>query len=128
MKSTLAPTPGAIVRVWFPESESVMQPGPKFRPVLVLAVCCESNEGPRALVAYGTSQRTDRYSRGEVVVPRSLVPSLECDTKFCLTKAIWLPLSREYFSSNGRQPAPTPFPLERLPNLRQALEESGLKL
>ena len=29
---------GAIVRVWFPESEAVMQPGPKFRPALVLDV------------------------------------------------------------------------------------------
>jgi len=128
MKSTLAPTPGAIVRVWFPESETVMHPGPKFRPVLVLAVSCDSKEAPRALVAYGTSQRTDRYARGEVVVPRSRAPSLECDTKFCLTKAIWLPLSNEYFSSNGRQQSPIQFPVERLPNLRQALEESGIRL
>jgi len=29
---------GTIVRVWFPESEAGMQPGPKCRPALVLDV------------------------------------------------------------------------------------------
>ena len=43
--SLLAP-PGAIVRVWFPETETVMQPGPKFRPCLVLEVD-DSSKVPR---------------------------------------------------------------------------------
>ena len=57
--SLLAP-PGAIVRVWFPETETVMQPGPKFRPCLVLEVD-DSSKVPLVLVAYGTSQHTERY-------------------------------------------------------------------
>ena len=38
MKYLSAPV-GAIVRVWFPESEAVLVPGPKLRPCIVLAEC-----------------------------------------------------------------------------------------
>lgn len=41
---------GAVVRVWFPESETVMQPGPKFRPGLILGFD-DSNGRRKVLVA-----------------------------------------------------------------------------
>lgn len=125
MRTLLAPPPvGAIVRCWFPESESVMSPGPKFRPVLVLMVDDESIPVPRVLVAYGTSQHTERNARGEFTAPRSVVPELDCDTKFCLKQAVWLPMSREYFTARGRQSLPIAIPARLHPMLARALHEA----
>lgn len=109
MQTFLAPV-GAIVRVWFPEAESIMRAGPKFRPCLVLAEDREKSIVPQVLVAYGTSQNTERCARGEFVAPKGLVPCLDSDTKFCLTRAIWLPLAQEYFATRGRQPMPIAIP------------------
>lgn len=122
MKTLFAPL-GAVVRVWFPETESVMLPGPKFRPCLVLAVDHEGSI-PRVLVAYGTSQQTQRCALGEFTAPRSMLPDLEKDTKFCLTKAIWLPLTREYFAVRGRQPSPAAIPPGLIAVMRRAYLEA----
>lgn len=125
MRTLLAPPPvGTVVRCWFPESESVMVPGPKFRPVLVLAVDDESSRVPRVLVAYGTSQHTERNALGEFLAPRSLVPELECDTKFCLKQAFWLPLTREYFAARGRQSVPVVLPTRLHSVLLRAYHEA----
>ena len=122
--SLLAP-PGAIVRVWFPETETVMQPGPKFRPCLVLEVD-DSSKVPRVLVAYGTSQHTERYGRGELVVKTIHTPELERDTKICLSKTVWLPLSRVYFASHGKQPPVAILPRTLYGELARAMREVGL--
>ncbi len=125
MRTPLAPPPvAAVVRCWLPEVESVLVPGPKFRPVLVMAVDDESHVVPRVLVAYGTSQHTERVALGEFVAPRSVVPELECDTKFCLRRALWLPLSCEYFAARGRQPMPVALPARLTPLLMRAFHES----
>lgn len=124
MRTLLAPQVGEIVRCWFPESESVMVPGPKFRPVLVLAVDDESRPVSRVLVAYGTSQHTERSALGEFVAPRSLIPELDCDTKFCLRQALWLPLSSEYFASRGRQSLPVAIPARLHTLLMRAFHEA----
>ena len=122
--SLLAP-PGAIVRVWFPETETVMQPGPKFRPCLVLEVD-DSSKVPRVLVAYGTSQHTERYGRGELVVKTIQAPELERDTKICLNKTMWLPLTRVYFASHGKQPSAVALPRSVHSELLRALREAYL--
>ena len=122
--SLLAP-PGAIVRVWFPETETVMQPGPKFRPCLVLEVD-DSSKVPRVLVAYGTSQHTERYGRGGLVVKTIQAPELERDTKICLTKTMWLPLTRVYFTSHGKQPSAVALPRSLHSELLRALREACL--
>ena len=122
--SLLAP-PGAIVRMWFPETETVMQPGPKFRPCLVLEVD-DSSKVPRVLVAYGTSQHTERYGRGELVVKTIQAPELERDTKICLNKTMWLPLTRVYFASHGKQPRVAFLPRTLYGELARAMREVGL--
>ena len=101
----LAAPVGAIVRVWFPETEDVMSAGSKFRPCLVLAGR-QTNHGVEVLVAYGTSQNTQARGIGEFTVAKDLQVSIEKDTKFCLTRRIWLPLTKNLFCINGRQPAP----------------------
>ena len=105
---------GAIVRVWFPESEAVMEPGPKFRPALVLDVSNGPNGRREALVAYGTSQNTRSCQLGEFTVKSGDAHALDRDTKFCLKRAVWLPLSREYFVGPAKftQP-PRPSDLRR---------------
>ena len=95
MKYLSAPV-GAVVRVWFPESEAVLVPGPKLRPCIVLAE--EIRDGrPMVLVGYGTSQNTWGRDIGEFTVQAGLYNSLPKDTKFRLKRAIWLPLRREDF-------------------------------
>lgn len=101
----LAAPVGAIVRVWFPESEDVMSSGPKFRPCLVLDVR-KTDKCAEVLVAYGTSQNTQARGIGEFTVAKDLQGSIEKDTKFCLTRRVWLPLTKNLFCINGRQPAP----------------------
>ena len=117
---------GAIVRVWFPESEAVMEPGPKFRPALVLDVSNGPNGRREALVAYGTSQNTRSCQLGEFTVKSGDAHALGRDTKFCLKRAVWLPLSREYFCSGRTQPAPVPLQRPVLLVLSQAAKEARL--
>ncbi len=117
---------GAIVRVWFPESEAVMEPGPKFRPALVLDVSNGPNGRREALVAYGTSQNTRSCQLGEFTVKSGDAHALDRDTKFCLKRAVWLPLSREYFCSGRTQPAPVPLQRPVLLVLSQAAKEARL--
>ena len=117
---------GAIVRVWFPESEAVMEPGPKFRPALVLDVSNGPNGRREALVAYGTSQNTRSCQLGEFTVKSGDAHALDRDTKFCLKRAVWLPLSREYFCSGRTQPAPVQLQRPVLLVLSQAAKEARL--
>ena len=117
---------GAIVRVWFPENETVLQPGPKFRPALILDVATKADGSREALVAYGTSQRNEQYGLGEFVLPARFTNSLKYDTRFCLKKRLWLPLTLEYFGSSGRQPKPETFPEVLLGFFSDAAKEIGL--
>ncbi len=104
MKQFSAPA-GAIVRARFPESESVMQPGPKARPALVLDG--RVHHGQRQLlVAYGTSQHTHRTGFGCFVVKAGQAKSLTKDTLFDLNKIAWLPATSEYFPTTKSEPLP----------------------
>lgn len=123
--SKLSAPPGAIVRVWFPESEAVMQPGPKFRPCLVVE-CTQVDGHPIVLLAYGTSQHVERRGLGEMIVRRDQSKALEKDTKFCLQRLIRLPLTSAYFCCDGEQPAPEPLSTDSLRTLMRAMDEIGL--
>lgn len=117
---------GAVVRVWFPETETIMQPGPKFRPGLILGFD-ESNGRRKVLVAYGTSQRTNSRGCGEftVLLERNNLEGKM--TKFCLKKRLWLELDSRYFcSGNGKQPEPEMLAQEFMKPFMNAAQEAGL--
>lgn len=95
------PTAGEIVWCHFPDD---INPRPKPRPALILAVF--DDEAPQFVVrvAYGTSQRTTQLYRGEFAILRLSNPNayelagLSYDTKFDLKQAIDLPSTTEWFS------------------------------
>lgn len=59
--SNPSPLIAAIIFAWFPEDENPHEPGPKFRPVLVIDVNLENK---LIRVAKGTSQNVERCGRG----------------------------------------------------------------
>lgn len=95
MSSRLAPLVGHIVLAWFPESESVSEPGPKARPVLVLEA-----DDQHLLCAYGTSNTHCCY-RGEFRVSSDDY-KLTRETKFSLKKVMRLPFQPNFFQVDGR--------------------------
>lgn len=95
---------GAIVYCWMPFAEAPTDPGPKYRPVLVIGHDLEKG---RLCVAPGTSRKLDRQFKGEFIVQNAAHDSgglgLHGQTKFCLRSALWLPLSPEFFQGHGRK-------------------------
>ena len=96
MSDRLAPLVGAIVWAWMPQDENPTKPGPKCRPVLVLSV---NSNG--IVVAYGTSQRTDRYGRAQFTVSPEEMPGLEKTTKFDLLNRKTLTRDPDFFLYKG---------------------------
>lgn len=88
---------GAILFAWFPEDENPHRPGPKFRPVLVIDA---DPSAKRVCLAYGTSQRVEQNGKGEITFRKEEIQGLKKDTKFCLGKAKWVPMTTEYLSQN----------------------------
>lgn len=95
------PAPGDIVWCLFPELPDV-QPGPKPRPALVVAV--ESREDADVVsVVYGTSKNVTRLKVGEVVISKARHPAayalagLAYDTKFDFKVVVDLAWSDRYF-------------------------------
>jgi hypothetical protein len=95
------PTAGEIVWCHFPDN---INPRPKPRPALILAVFDDDAPHFHVRVAYGTSQRTTALHSGEFSILRSRNPAayeaagLSYDTKFNLKQAIDLPYSTDWFS------------------------------
>ena len=95
------PTAGGIVWCQFPDD---INPWPKPRPALLLAVFDDDAPHFEVRVAYGTSQRTTALHRGEfgILRERNPVPYAAAgpsyDTKFDLRQAIDLPCTTEWFS------------------------------
>lgn len=96
------PRVGDILWCRFPERPRDL-PGPKPRPVLVLAV---STTDRVVKCAYGTSQHLDHLHRGEFAIRKNaldmrafLQSGLTIDTKFNLGHTHELPWSEEYFIS-----------------------------
>jgi hypothetical protein len=95
------PTAGDIVWCHFPEG---INPRPKPRPALVLAVYDDDAPQFTVRVAYGTSQRATSLLRGEFSILRDrnsaayTAAGLSYDTKFDLRQALDMPYSSECFS------------------------------
>jgi len=100
------PTAGDIVWCHFPIG---LQPAPKPRPALVLAVYGDAPPFG-VTVVYGTSQRTTRLYSGEFGIYEMTNPaayraaSLSFDTKFDLKQRVDLPFTDEWFSVPPRAP------------------------
>jgi hypothetical protein len=95
------PTAGEIVWCHFPDD---IQPRPKPRPALILAVFDDAAPRFTVRVAYGTSQRVTTLHRGEFSILRERNPAayaaagLSYDTKFDLKQALDLPYDAQWFS------------------------------
>lgn len=88
---------GSVIYAWFPDQASLVRPGLKFRPCLVVDVDLPSNT---ILLAYGSSQQTERWDRGQFTIKQSEMPALVKSTKFSLCSRLWLPMTAEYLSRN----------------------------
>ena len=101
------PEPGDIVWCRFPTRARDL-PGPKPRPALVLQVT-RHEDGVAVTVAYGTSQRVDSLTSGEVSIRKATnrtafeLAGLSFDTKFNLRSIVELPWNDTFF---GVPPAP----------------------
>lgn len=107
-----APSYGDIVWGRFPEE--LGKPGPKHRPVLVLATAINENYDPRyasVQCAYGTSNmKRDRdFARFHLTISNVLALNkfrLPQNTRFDLDQIVWLPWSSRYFAPRAGQNTP----------------------
>jgi mRNA-degrading endonuclease toxin of MazEF toxin-antitoxin module len=100
-----APKLADIVQCRFPEE--VGKPGPKERPALVLQIeqAADDPDGYVVVVAYATSQHTDRVFPGEFVITPGPKTGLTKATKFDLVNHHALPFNDEWFAAAvGRTP------------------------
>jgi len=106
------PTAGDIV--WCPLPDNI-NPRPKPRPALILAVFDDNAAQFEVRVVCGTSQRTTPLHRGESTILRERnlaayeVAGLSYDTKFDLKQTLDVPYTTEWFSvppaaPHGRSP------------------------
>jgi PemK-like, MazF-like toxin of type II toxin-antitoxin system len=105
-RSWSLPAPGDIVWCLFPQLPDV-EPGPKPRPALVLAL--ENREdGDVVSVVYGTSQNVTRLKTGEVAIMKAkhaaayALAGLAYDTKFDFKVVVDLAWSDRYFKGLPR--------------------------
>lgn len=95
------PAAGDIVWCHFPDN---INPRPKPRPALILAVFDDDAPRFEVRVVYGTSRRTTMLHRGEFSILRDqnaaafATAGLSYDTKFDLKQSIDLPYTTEWFS------------------------------
>jgi len=101
MKPWGEPTAGEIVWCHFPDN---INPRPKPRPALIVAVFDDAAPQFMVRVAYGTSQKTNQLYRGEFAILQSRNPAayaaagLSYDTKFNLRQLVDLSYTTEWFS------------------------------
>lgn len=96
-----APEAGDIVWCQFPQNKG-LKTGPKPRPALVMKVFDDRAPQFSALVAYGTSQKTDRLHQGEFIIARRdgaawQISGLSYETKFNFSQTVELPFNSEWF-------------------------------
>ena len=102
------PAPGDIVWCCFPHLPG-LEPGPKPRPAMVLAVE-RREDGDLVRVVYGTSKHLLRLRAGEVAITQAQHPAayalagLAHDTKFNFNAMIDLPWSDRYFKAPPLKP------------------------
>jgi len=120
--SNLSALVGAVISCWYPQHDKPSQPGPKFRPVLVVGF---DSKAKRINVVYGSSQRTHQLGRGEITFTPDEINGLSKDTKFSLRNAAWLPLCSDFFAcSSGKYQILGTIPKARLGQLEDAIEET----
>ena len=100
-RSWPAPEAGDIVWCHFPEDRSI-EPGPRPRPALVVKVFDDDAPRYAVLIAYGTSQKTDRLLAGEFLiapVDRAAykLAGLSYPTKFSFKQTVELPYNEAWF-------------------------------
>lgn len=132
------PQKGQIVGCWFPYDHAPHAPGPKFRPVCVVAVNVHMLEDhPKIGLVYGSGQATSAKS-GPPLKPHEFEldkaeggNSLDEQTRFDCSRFVWLPFTVEWFKAPSG-PA-TMFrgfgkvPDERLDDVRAAVVAAGVK-
>ena len=96
-----APEAGEIVWCHFPENRGI-EPGPKPRPGLVVKVFDDDAPRYAALIAYGTSQKTDRLLAGEFLIApldraAYKLAGLSYPNKFNFKQTVELPYNEEWF-------------------------------
>jgi hypothetical protein len=101
------PQAGDILWCRFPADEA-LQPGPKPRPALLVKVL-QSSRGLMALVAYGTSQKTETLYPGELLIPKTndaawRLSGLKYPTKFDLGRTVRLPYDSDWFAPPPAHP------------------------
>lgn len=127
METIFTPRAGDIVFAWMPESEQTDQPGPKFRPVLILECSAGQNGQLQVLVAYGTSQHTNAHGLGEFTVHPCPEAPLNKPTKFSLLKRMRLPLEQRFFADQDGFPHSSgAVPVKTLGSFMRACQEAGL--
>ena len=102
------PDAGDIVWCHFPQNKG-LKPGPKPRPALVIKVFDDHDPCFSVVVAYGTSQKTDRLHPGEFIVARRdgaawQLSGLSYETKFNLRQTVELPFNTEWFGVSPGAP------------------------
>lgn len=87
---------GDIVWCNFPEAVSPTTPGPKPRPGIVMNVIASKHV---VMIAYGTSQKTQRLFAGEFLIDKQLLTAgLSYPTKFDLSRLQLLTFDTTWFS------------------------------
>lgn len=116
---------GAIVYCWLPLTEAPHEPGPKFRPVLVVE---HDQRLGIVRVAPGTTRNLDLLYRGEFLVDDAEAgEGLHCTTKFKLLGSLTLPLEPRFFMGHGRKfRVAGSVPLSRQRLFYEALREAGI--
>ena len=95
------PTAGEIVWCHFPDN---INPRPKPRPALIVAVLDDDAPLFTVRVAYGTSQKTNQLYRGEFAILQNkntaayAAAGLSYDTKFNLRQLVDLSYTTKWFS------------------------------
>lgn len=107
----IVPLPKAGDIVWCRFPQTLGTPGPKPRPALVIAI---SQNDHAVLIAYGTSQKTNRIYPGEFLLDKSdagfLDSGLSVATKFDLNNRVKVPFDSDWFSPNPAMAPNTPLP------------------
>lgn len=105
------PLPAAGDIVWCAFPQSIGQPGPKNRPVLVARVSKDTHE---VSVVYGTSQKTDKLFPTEIVLDPSdvgfSVSGLSYRTKFDVSVQVQLPFDSDWFDIAPSPQVNSPLP------------------
>ena len=103
-----APEAGDIVWCHFPLDRGI-EPGPKPHPALVVKVFDDDTPRYSVLIAYGTSQKTDRLRAGEFLVAPTeraayKLAGLSYQTKFSFKQTVELPFNETWFKVPPTEP------------------------